>query len=163
MEEFHELNQLNSSRTLMIFSGIIYHFFFSGGLIKYKTKSMARIKLMAACRDAIDLELIKWYLKDMNCLVFFARTGEEALDSLMHNPDIDLILLDISLPGPDGRDLSSAIKSQNNYIVVIGITAYPLNYISSQKGVMGVDYWIQKPYGKEVVMNLMVAALLRRA
>lgn len=53
-----------------------------------------------------------------------AADGRRCLDSLLAM-DIDLIVLDMALPGMDGIDLLSRIRGQDRRIPIIINTAYP--------------------------------------
>jgi len=52
-------------------------------------------------------------LKKENYEIITASTGDEALEKI-NEPDIDLILLDLILPGVDGFDVLKAIKETEN-------------------------------------------------
>jgi len=58
-----------------------------------------------------DLEANK--LKKDNYEIITASTGNEALEKI-NTPDIDLILLDLILPGVDGFDILKKIKETEN-------------------------------------------------
>lgn len=57
--------------------------------------------------------------------ILFAYNGQEGLDILDHNGDIDLILLDIMMIGMDGWQVLEAIKrsQKHAHIPVIMLTA----------------------------------------
>ena len=52
-----------------------------------------------------------------------AGSGEEALQLLEHNT-VDLVLLDIRLPGMDGLEALQQIKAREQGLLVIMMTAY---------------------------------------
>ena len=55
--------------------------------------------------------------------VILARSGEEALDMIPEN-DVDLVVLDIAMPGMDGVEALGRILSEDNQLPVILHTAY---------------------------------------
>ena len=58
---------------------------------------------------------------------FFANDGEEALDLLRANPDVDVVLTDINMPRMDGLTLLSELGRLNGAEAVLGavvVTAY---------------------------------------
>jgi adenylate cyclase len=54
----------------------------------------------------------------------FARHGEEALELLAAEPDIDLILLDINMPVMDGLTLLARLREQRSTVRTIIVSAY---------------------------------------
>ncbi|HEV7672699.1 MAG TPA: sigma-54 dependent transcriptional regulator [Thermoanaerobaculia bacterium] len=80
-----------------------------------------------------------------------ATTGEEALE-LVEREEIDLILLDLMLPGISGRDVLRQIRQRDPEQVVVVITAY--SSIESAIGAMrdGAFHYIPKPFKNEEVL-----------
>ncbi len=81
----------------------------------------------------------------------FAKTGEEALLALDKDP-IDLVLLDVMLPGLTGMEVLRQIRQRDPDQVVIVITAY-----SSIEGAIeamreGAFHYIPKPFKNEEVL-----------
>lgn len=54
----------------------------------------------------------------------FARNGEEALSRLAADPGIELMLLDINMPGMDGLTLLSHLRDQQSAVKAIIVSAY---------------------------------------
>ena len=54
----------------------------------------------------------------------FAHHGEEALEVLTAEPDIDLMLLDINMPVMDGLTLLARLREQRNEVRTIIVSAY---------------------------------------
>src|SRR5579862_4741 len=54
----------------------------------------------------------------------FARHGEEALEMLAAEPDIDLMLLDINMPVMDGLTLLARLREQRTEVRTIIVSAY---------------------------------------
>jgi CheY-like chemotaxis protein len=55
--------------------------------------------------EPLILELLAEMLKDMDCEVWTARDGVEALQILEHNPHITALLTDVNMPRMSGREL----------------------------------------------------------
>ena len=90
-----------------------------------------------------------------------ARTGEEALD-LLEREEIDLVLLDLMLPGISGREVLQEIRRRDPEQVVVVITAY-----SSIEGAVeamreGAFHYIPKPFKNEEVLLTLRRALDQR-
>jgi len=68
--------------------------------------------------------LYKEELEDEGNEVVVAASGEEALEKLEKN-GVDLVLLDIKMPGMDGVEVLRRIKETHKDLPVILCTAYP--------------------------------------
>ena len=81
--------------------------------------------------------------------VALAASGEEALSVLDEDDAIDLVILDVMLPGISGIDTLRAIRIANPTLPVIVITAF-----SSIEGAIeamkhGAFHYIPKPFKNE--------------
>jgi Response regulators consisting of a CheY-like receiver domain and a winged-helix DNA-binding domain len=93
--------------------------------------------------------------------VIAAKDGIDALDK-MDNHHVDLIVLDIMMPRMDGYELTETLRSCNNNIPILMVTAKDTP-IDKRKGfISGTDDYMVKPVDEEE-MILRIAALLRRS
>ncbi len=90
-----------------------------------------------------------------------AGTGEEAL-RILGEEDIDLVLLDLMLPGMTGREVLNQIRAQDPDQTVVVITAFSSidGAIEAMKD--GAFHYISKPFKNEEVVHTMRSALERR-
>ena len=93
-------------------------------------------------------------------VVMDARTGEEALD-LIRKERVELILLDVNLPGMSGIETCREIRRGGN-IPVIMLTVRNSERDKVQAFDAGADDYIVKPFGAEE-LTARVRATLRRA
>ena len=94
-------------------------------------------------------------------LVSQARSGEEGLD-VLDREDIDLVLLDMMLPGMQGREVLRQIRLRDPDQVVVVITAY-----SSIEGAIeamreGAFHYIPKPFKNDEVLLTLRKGLEQR-
>ena len=73
--------------------------------------------------DVHQAKLYKQELEEDNYTVVLAHDGHEALKKL-EEEDIDLVILDISMPGMDGIEALGKILGRDNTMPVIIHTAY---------------------------------------
>ncbi|HXO22617.1 MAG TPA: sigma-54 dependent transcriptional regulator [Thermoanaerobaculia bacterium] len=80
-----------------------------------------------------------------------ARTGEEALE-MLEREEVDLVLLDLMLPGLSGQQVLRQIRQRDPAQVVVVITAY--SSIESAIDAMreGAFHYIPKPFKNEEVL-----------
>ena len=87
-----------------------------------------------------------------------ASSGEEAL-TLLADEDVDLVLLDLMLPGLTGQEVLKQIRDQDPDQVIIVITAFSSidGAIEAMKD--GAFHYISKPFKNEEVLHTMRKAL----
>ena len=87
--------------------------------------------------------------------------AEEAYDA-MYDTVFDLIVSDIMMPGIDGFELAKTVRSLNENIPIIFVTARD-DFASKQRGYrVGIDDYMIKPIDLDELF-LRIGALLRRA
>ena len=97
--------------------------------------------------EKLNIELAAIYLKEDGYKLSFALNANSAIESVIKH-DIDLILLDINMPGKDGFEVCKLLKGdpKTKDIPVVFLTAQTdIEYISRAFEVGGVDY-ISKPF-----------------
>lgn len=97
-----------------------------------------------------NLRVVSNYLKEKGYKIALALNGKEAL-KILSSGEIDLILLDVMMPGMDGFEVCEKIQEQPDlkYIPIIFLTAKnELDDIVKGFKHGGVDY-ISKPFKKE--------------
>ncbi len=91
-----------------------------------------------------------------------ARTGTDALDTFKkENNHLDLVLLDVMLPGINGFDLCAEFKKINPSVPVIFLTAKNLGAEKIAGLKLGADDYITKPFELEELL-LRIANVIKR-
>lgn len=109
------------------------------------------------------LELIKYNLENNGYNVFESESGEEALEILEKQSNIDGVILDWMLTGIDGMEVLKEIRSNSKlkYIPVIMLTAKNEEFDTVFGLEMGADDYISKPFSiRELIARL--KSVLRR-
>jgi putative two-component system response regulator len=103
--------------------------------------------------DPKNVKMLEGHLEANNYVVLKAFSGEEALD-VVRKTDVDLVLLDIMMPGMDGFEVCRRLKSveATRLIPVIMITA--LDDLEDRiKGIeSGADDFLTKPANREELL-----------
>ena len=107
-------------------------------------------------------KLVKFNLEKSNYECSIASTGEKALAALDAQP-VDLVILDIMLPGMDGYEICRTIKSNNKLknlpIIMLTAKGEEIDRIVGLE--LGADDYIVKPFSpRELVLR--VKAILKR-
>jgi len=91
-----------------------------------------------------------------------AGTGEEALDQLKRNPDVNVALLDVMLPDMDGFEVCRRIRAGDNRIGIIMLTARTQEMDKVTGLMTGADDYVTKPFSP-AELTARIDALCRRA
>ena len=121
-------------------------------------------KPVILCVDDIpaNLKLLENILVPRGYEVVSAANGEDALKKIK-TQTIDLVLLDLMMPGMDGLQASRKIKDAKKYrnIPIVMLTAYTgvETYIKTLSN--EVFAYLQKPFATEELVRIVRAALER--
>ena len=109
--------------------------------------------------DALLRRSLAFHLEQADYHASTAANAEDALEFARQNP-IDLVLLDIGLPGMDGLDALRQFHAQFS-VPVIFLTARRRELDEVVGMEMGADDYITKPFDPDVLLSH-VKAVLRR-
>jgi len=105
------------------------------------------------------IELVTAYLKAENYTIHTAMSGPEGL-ALARTLTLDLIVLDIMLPGLDGLELLQTVRRESN-VYVIMLTAKSEEHDKVLGLALGADDYLTKPFSPRELVARIKAALRR--
>ncbi len=111
------------------------------------------LKILIVEDDLASRELLTIILKGISKEMLFASEGEHAVALCRQQPDIDVILMDIRLPGMDGYEITKAIRAFNREVIIIAQTAYALSGDNEKAVLAGCDDYIPKPLNKNRLLS----------
>ena len=111
--------------------------------------------LLIAEDEYSNLLLIKILLEKFNLEILHASTGHEAVKYCHENPAIDLVLMDLKMPGMDGFDATMEIKKQRPEIPVVALSAYTLDTEKEKAMAAGCDDYLSKPLSKQDLFKIL--------
>ena len=88
--------------------------------------------------------LFKTALKKKGYLVFSAESGEKALE-LLEQECIEVMFLDLNLPGINGIDLCRKIVQKQPETIAYAVTGYSCDYKFSECKIAGFTDYFSKP------------------
>jgi len=122
--------------------------------------NLADLKVLVV-DDMEDLRLFhKRWMSMENIHVITAESGQEGIDHLQKNPDINVVILDMSLPDMTGEQVFATMRQSQPDLPVIMCSGYFENMrkLDGEKNVM----LLNKPFRLPTLVN-MVADLSGRA
>ncbi len=105
--------------------------------------------------------LLQAVLEAENYTVFTAANGVEAL-KITDREHIDLVVLDLMMPGMDGYEFTRTLRLTNNDLPILMISAKQLPEDKKKGFLAGTDDYMTKPIDEEEML-WRIKALLRRA
>lgn len=118
-------------------------------------------KVLVIEDDPDIVDLLEIHLKDLSCDLIKSYSGEDGLLQVKSNP-LDLVILDVMLPGIDGMEVCRRIRSEQINVPVLMLTAKS-EEIDKVLGLeIGADDYLTKPFSiREFIAR--VKAIFRRS
>lgn len=110
--------------------------------------------ILIAEDDKMSYEYLKDVLGKSNFKIMWAQNGQEVVDLVKQNTNIDLILMDINMPVLNGYETTKIVKSLNPNIPVISQTAHAIIGDREKSINAGCDDYISKPVKKDLLIRM---------
>ena len=114
-----------------------------------------KLKILIAEDDESSSQLISIYVQKFRNKIINVQTGTEALEACRDNPDIDLILMDIQMPGMNGYEATRQIRQFNTEVIIIALTAFALTGDREKALKAGCNDYISKPIKKDELNDVL--------
>ncbi len=103
--------------------------------------------------DPLSSKFLEAILEDTGATILFATDGQEAIDITKKQENLDMILMDIQLPGMNGNEATIEIRKIQNTIPVIAQTAHAMPEDKKKSLEAGCDDYITKPINMDVLLD----------
>jgi CheY-like chemotaxis protein/two-component sensor histidine kinase len=113
-----------------------------------------KLCILIADDDEVSSELLEVTMKPYSKKLFFAETGVEAVDIYKHHKEIDLILMDIKMPGLNGLQATEKIREFDKDVIIVAQTAFAMHGDEQKAKEAGCNGYIPKPINKEKLFEL---------
>lgn len=118
---------------------------------------LPRKRILVAEDDASLVKMLRFRLEHEGFVVFVARDGEEAIREVRVDGPIDLLLLDVKMPGLDGYTVCRRLRSEPATarvpILIMSGTAIQVREMADRCIEVGANGWIQKPFVAKDLME----------
>jgi DNA-binding response OmpR family regulator len=119
------------------------------------------MKTILVVEDELSIRsFVSLNLKKKKYEVWEAETGEEAL-IIFKNRKIDIVLLDIMLPGIDGFEVCQKIREISQFVGIIMLTARTQQEDKVKGLINGADDYLSKPFSMDE-LEARIISLIRR-
>jgi CheY-like chemotaxis protein len=116
---------------------------------------LSNFKLLVAEDEESNFFLLNRHLQKTKAQVTRAVNGMDAIEIFSHNPDFDLVLMDIKMPEMDGFDALDGIRKINPKIIIVAQTAHAFADELYKIKSKGFNSYILKPINaRELYMSL---------
>ena len=119
------------------------------------------IRILVVDDEADIRRIIRILLESRGYRVLEAPNGRLAVETIRKEPDVDLILLDIMMPGIDGFTVCKKIREKSSTIGIIMLTARTQEMDKVSGLMIGADDYITKPFSPSE-LTARVDAIYRR-
>jgi CheY-like chemotaxis protein len=111
----------------------------------------------------MNMQLVEYLLEEGGYQIVKAASGEEALSTARNGEPVDVILMDIHLPGIDGLSVIREMKSdpQTGSIPILALTAHAMRGDKDRFLEAGCDGYISKPIDVKTFLTS-IRSYLRR-
>jgi CheY-like chemotaxis protein len=111
----------------------------------------------------MNMQLVEYLLEEGGYQIVKAASGEEALATARNGEPVDLILMDIHLPGIDGLSVIREMKAdpQTGGIPILALTAHAMRGDKDRFLEAGCDGYISKPIDVKTFLTS-IKSYLRR-
>lgn len=120
-----------------------------------------QLKIIIADDHPIVLQGFEYMLQDVEGMQFMGKfTDAEAMLGYLTDHKVDVLLLDINLPGSNGIDACSVVKKRNPEVIVIAISninEYSIIHRMLKAGANG--YFLKNASADEVIMGIRNAVI----
>ena len=112
--------------------------------------------------DETNIRQALWHILKKEFDVTTVENGEKAIEQIRKDPDIDVVSLDIEMPGMSGIDTLQAIKKERPDVEVLVVTGHAELESAKKALKFGAYDYIDKPFSKEVIRAAVRKAAERR-
>ena len=122
-----------------------------------------KLNILIAEDDVVSAKLISIMVKNIGKEFYRVKNGTEAVEACRNNPDIDLVLMDIQMPGIDGLEAARQIRKFSGDVIIIAQTTYG-QYGGRESALeAGCNDYIMKPYELETLNEMIKKHLSGKA
>lgn len=106
------------------------------------------------------LEALLDKLEGYDFSIIHAKNGDEALNLCQNNPNINMVLMDIKMPGLNGNEVTKIIKNHRADLPIIAQSAYSTASDIKEAKSLGYDDYLVKPIDEKIFLDTVIKYLV---
>jgi DNA-binding NtrC family response regulator len=110
-----------------------------------RERTMAETVVMLVDDEVPFVETMTKRLTRRNLTILSAYSGQEALEKLKEHKDVDVVILDVKMPGMDGIETLREIKREHPLVEVIMLTGHATVETAIEGMKLGAFDYLMKP------------------
>jgi CheY-like chemotaxis protein/two-component sensor histidine kinase len=125
---------------------------------KDRVEGLAGLDVLLVDDNDFNLEVTKNILELKGCKVYTARNASHALQALREVKKVNIILMDLQMPGIDGIEASRKIRQVETFkeIPIIALTAHAMIREKEKCLAMGMNDYLAKPFEADHLFELIL-------
>jgi CheY-like chemotaxis protein len=128
------------------------------------SRDIGKRRILVVDDEEVVRGLLEGVLTPAGFEVLLAKDGGEAIDVFLNqNESIDLVLLDMIMPGMKGEEVLKKLREQSSAVKVIVSSGYMTEEQREKLQEYRVDGFLDKPYGDADAVNIVVSVLTGHA
>ncbi|WP_147633980.1 hybrid sensor histidine kinase/response regulator [Treponema pectinovorum] len=112
-------------------------------------------KILIAEDHPVNRKLLETFVKKFGAEVYLAEDGQQAIDVIRKNPDIDLIFMDIQMPVKNGIEATEEIRKFGYDGIIVACTANNDKNDFDAYQQIGINDIIVKPFKSKTIRNVL--------
>jgi PAS domain S-box-containing protein len=124
------------------------------------------LKVLIVEDDPVSRHILEEFCRHSGARTVSTASGPEALERIWLEPDIDVVFLDVQLPGMDGMEVARAIRGsswQTRRIPIVAMTAHAMAGDRERFLEAGMDAYLAKPLNYDAMGQVIDRLLGRRS
>ena len=132
--------------------------------LHHRDPVLAGKKVLIVDDDVRNIFALTSALESHNMDVSHAENGQEAIDTLRKTPEMDIILMDIMMPGMDGYETMREIRTMHRFknLPIIALTGKAMKADRDRCIEAGASDYISKPLDIDQLLSLLRVWLYRQ-
>lgn len=121
---------------------------------KEKELDKSKKTILVVDDDMSITSIFEFILDQANYNSLVASSGEESLEILKSDVPVDLIFLDVKMPGMSGIDAFREIQKIRPFVLVVMMTGYSVDELLKEAFELGAYGVIYKPFDIEEILSV---------
>ncbi len=127
-------------------------------ILKEKSKKVLckneDLKIVIADDNEVTILLLQNYLQNYSSQLHFASNGKQAIETCRIHSDVDLVFMDMKMPGMSGYEATEKIREFNKDVIIVAQSAFALKNEIEKAMDSGCNDYIAKPYSDDDIVSI---------